>query len=103
MKLLIKFYLVLYGLGNIRSHVKKHCFLANFCLIMAKCLGHYFHNHLIKSILLYCTKVSRDKTFAVRSPCEYLRKKFRICISIAQNDELKISKRLNILKFAEKH
>ena len=32
----------------------------------------------------YSTKVSRDKTFAVRSPCEYSRKNFRVCISIAQ-------------------
>ena len=53
--------------------------------------------------VLYSTKVSRDKTFAVKSPCEYSQKNFHICISIAQNDVLKISKRLNILKFAEKH
>ena len=33
----------------------------------------------------------------------YLRKNFRGCISTAQNDVLKISKRLNILKFVEKH
>ena len=36
------------------------------------------------AVVLYSTKVSRDKTFTVRSPCEYLRKNFRVCISIAQ-------------------
>ena len=53
--------------------------------------------------LPYSTKVSRDKTFTVQSSCEYSRKNFRVCISIAQNDVLKISKRPNILKFTEKH
>jgi len=53
--------------------------------------------------MTYNTKVSRDKTFAVRSPCEYSWKNFHVCISIAQNDVLKIFKCLNILKFMEKH
>ena len=30
--------------------------------------------------ILYSTKHSRDKTFAVRSPCEYSQKNFRGCI-----------------------
>ena len=47
-------------------------------------------------IIPYSTKVLKDKTFAVRSPCEYSRKNFHVCISIAQNDVLKISKRLEI-------
>ena len=51
----------------------------------------------------HSTKVSRDKTFVDRSPCEYSWKNFCICISIAQNDALKISKHLNFLKFVEKH
>ena len=67
--------------------------------------AHALHCSLAKLlyITVYSTKVSRDKTFAVRSPCEHSWKNFRVCISIEQNDVLKISKSLNILKFTEKH
>ena len=39
---------------------------------------------LYSIVLPYSTKVSRDKIFAVRSPCEYSQKNFHVCISIAQ-------------------
>ena len=41
------------------------------------------HERISLKPLPYSTKVSRDKTFVVRSPCEYSRKNFHVCISIA--------------------
>ena len=35
--------------------------------------------------VLYSTKHLRDKTFAVRSPCEYSQKNYRICIKTMSN------------------
>ena len=52
----------------------------------------------------YSTKVSRDKTFAVRSPCEYSRKNFRVCIkNVHYSVYSRSPSRRLYMKFAGKH